>query len=159
MGALTKSRLDFFISRYKELSEMHTMPPFFYGSHFLDYGAVLYYLIRIEPFTTYARELQSGKVDVADRLFTTIADTFENATTSTADVKELVPEFYYNPHVFTNANKYDFGKKQNGTVVDDVILPPWSKGDPYAFTRIMRQVLFFNYWQYTKRYTQFIIEK
>jgi hypothetical protein len=38
--------------------------------------------------------LQSGKFDAPDRLFNSLRDSWESATTSTTDVKELIPEFY-----------------------------------------------------------------
>ena len=34
----------------------------------------------------------------------------------------------------------DFGVKQNGDVVDDVVLPPWAKTDPRLFVLKHRQV-------------------
>jgi hypothetical protein len=37
---------------------------------------------------------QSGKFDAPDRLFNSLKDSWESATTSTTDVKELIPEFY-----------------------------------------------------------------
>lgn len=38
--------------------------------------------------------LQSGKFDAPDRLFNSLKDSWESATTATTDVKELIPEFY-----------------------------------------------------------------
>jgi len=38
--------------------------------------------------------LQSGKFDAPDRLFNSLKDSWESATTSTTDVKELIPEFF-----------------------------------------------------------------
>jgi hypothetical protein len=38
--------------------------------------------------------LQSGKFDAPDRLFNSLRDSWESATTATTDVKELIPEFY-----------------------------------------------------------------
>jgi hypothetical protein len=40
------------------------------------------------------RSLQSGKFDAPDRLFNSLKDSWESATTATTDVKELIPEFY-----------------------------------------------------------------
>ena len=36
---------------------------------------------------------------------------------------------------------FDFGKRQNGEVVSDVNLPPWSNNDPRLFVMILRQAL------------------
>lgn len=38
--------------------------------------------------------LQSGKFDAPDRLFNSLKDSWESATTATTDVKELIPEFF-----------------------------------------------------------------
>lgn len=47
-----------------------------------------------------------------------------------SDVKELIPEFYCLPDFLLNSNHWDLGETQKGLMVDDVILPPWAKGDP-----------------------------
>ncbi|KAK5974907.1 BEACH domain-containing protein, partial [Trichostrongylus colubriformis] len=40
-----------------------------------------------------------------------------------------------------NKNKFDFGVKQNGVALDDVVLPPWAHGDAREFIRLHRQAL------------------
>lgn len=57
-----------------------------------------------------------------------------------ADVKELIPEFFYLPEFLVNHNKFDLGKKQNGECVSGVVLPPWAKNDPREFIRMHRKV-------------------
>ena len=47
--------------------------PFHYGTHYSSSAGVLYYLIRLEPYTKIALELQGGKFDHADRLFFSLA--------------------------------------------------------------------------------------
>jgi len=37
------------------------------------------------------------------------------------------------PEMMKNSNLCDFGVKQDGTEVNNVILPEWSKGDPVKF--------------------------
>lgn len=51
---------------------------------------VLYYLIRLEPFTTLSIHLQGGKFDHADRMFSDIAATWKSVLEEMSDVKELV---------------------------------------------------------------------
>lgn len=60
-----------------------------------------------------------------------------------ADVRELIPEFFYLPDFLVNSNHFDFGCKQNGVRVDNVVLPPWAKGDPREFIRQNREVCLF----------------
>jgi hypothetical protein len=49
-----------------------------------------------------------------------------------ADVRELIPEFFYLPDFLENRNHFDIGTKQNGDSLDDVLLPPWAKNCPGA---------------------------
>ena len=49
----------------------------------------MYYLIRLMPFSKLAADLQSGKFDLADRLFRDIQHTYKSAIT--IDGKELIP--------------------------------------------------------------------
>ena len=61
-----------------------------------------------------------------------------------ADVKELIPEFFYLPEFLTNHNKFEFGTKQNGDVIGDVCLPPWAKairGSLFGFTEKYEHVI------------------
>ncbi|KAH8617420.1 Beige BEACH domain [Trypanosoma vivax] len=46
--------------------------PFHHGTHYSTGGGVLHYLIRVEPFTTFARIFQGGELDVAARLFDSV---------------------------------------------------------------------------------------
>ena len=90
-------------------------------------------------------------------MFHSIKDSWSSASKNNmADVKELVPEFFYLPDFLLNTNKFDLGmiesdfykfeiffdlgKKQNGLALNDVILPAWSKNDCREFIRIHRMV-------------------
>lgn len=57
-----------------------------------------------------------------------------------ADVKELIPEFFYLPDFLTNDNRFILGVKQNEEKLNDILLPPWAKGDPREFIRMHREV-------------------
>mmetsp|Transcript_30694 Transcript_30694/g.27885 ORF Transcript_30694/g.27885 Transcript_30694/m.27885 type:complete len:108 (+) Transcript_30694:1234-1557(+) len=85
-------------------------PSFHYGSHYSNAGAVINFLIRIEPFTSLNMDLQSGRFDQADRLFSSIASTWESCYGNRGDFRELTPEFYYLPDFLRNINKIDFGE-------------------------------------------------
>ena len=76
------------VERYQSMESMQ-MEPFHYGSHYSSAGVVLYYLIRLEPFTSLAILLQGGKFDHADRMFDSIAQTWQGCMKSTSDVKEV----------------------------------------------------------------------
>lgn len=145
MGALGLARAEQFKERYEALDNNFARgnepPPFHYGTHYSCAAYVLNYLLRMEPFSRLALSLQGGKFDLADRLFTNIGSSWTSASRdSLQDVRELIPEFFYQPEFLENKNSFDFGVKQDGTAVDNVILPPWAKGDPRRFVRINRQV-------------------
>jgi hypothetical protein len=140
MGALEPTRAEYFRERYSAF-ESPDIPKFHYGSHYSLAGSVLHYMMRVEPYTKGAIDLQGGVFDKADRLFHSVPQTWSNCLTSTSDVKELIPEFYYLPEMFRNENRFVFGTKQNGVPVDDVVLPPWAKGSSDVFVRKMRDAL------------------
>ena len=43
-----------------------------------------------------------------------------------ADVKELIPEFYYLPDFLRNDGNFQLGVRQDERQVGDVVLPPWA---------------------------------
>ncbi|KAJ6240212.1 beige/beach-related [Anaeramoeba flamelloides] len=144
MGALGNDRAEQFKMRYENWEDPSgQIPAFHYGSHYSSSGIVLYYLLRLEPFTKLFIKFQGGAFDHADRLFQSIAKTYKAASgENMSDVKELIPEFFYMPEFLKNQNKYYFGKKaSNREIVDDVELPPWANNDPYEFIRINRMAL------------------
>ena len=55
-------------------------------------------------------------------------------------MKELIPEFFYLPEMFTNMNGYKLGAQEDGSMVGDVELPPWASTAD-EFVRINRQAL------------------
>jgi beige protein homolog 1 len=53
----------------------------------------------------------------------------------------LIPEFFYLPNFLKNQNKFNFGAKQTGEIIDDVVLPKWAKNDPRLYISLHRQAL------------------
>ncbi|CAN8244848.1 unnamed protein product [Cochlearia groenlandica] len=140
VGALDSRRFEIFEDRYHSFSDPD-IPSFYYGSHYSSMGSVLYYLLRLEPFTSLHRSLQGGKFDHADRLFQSIEGTYRNCLSNTSDVKELIPEFFYMPEFLVNSNSYHLGVKQDGEPLGDILLPPWAKGSPEIFIARNREAL------------------
>eukprot|EP00898_Chlorokybus_atmophyticus_P002244 jgi/Chlat1/301/Chrsp1S08783 len=140
VGALNPTRLEFFLDRYRNFSDPN-IPRFHYGSHYSSAGIVLFYLIRLEPFTRLNWNLQGGKFDHADRLFQSVPNSFQNVLNNSSDVKELTPEFFYLPDMFCNPNGLHLGYRQDGTPLNEVELPPWANGNAAQFVRINRAAL------------------
>lgn len=143
MGAQSADRLEQFQKRYKEWDDPHgETPPYHYGTHYSSAMIVCSYLVRLEPFAQHFLRLQGGHFDLADRMFHSIKEAWLSASKfNMADVKELIPEFFYLPEFLANANRFDLGSKQNGDTLGDVILPPWAKQDAREFIRVHRQAL------------------
>jgi len=71
------------------------------------------YLVRMEPFTQHFLRLQGGHFDLADRMFNSIREAWLSASKhNMADVKELIPEFFYLPEFLCNSNNFDLGMFQ-----------------------------------------------
>ncbi|XP_072939310.1 WD repeat and FYVE domain-containing protein 3 [Epargyreus clarus] len=143
MGAQSADRLEQFRKRYKEWDDPHgETPPYHYGTHYSSAMIVCSYLVRMEPFTQHFLRLQGGHFDLADRMFHSIKEAWNSASRhNMADVKELIPEFFYLPEFLENSNNFDLGCKQSGVALGDVVLPPWAKGDPREFIRAHRAAL------------------
>ncbi|XP_063226772.1 WD repeat and FYVE domain-containing protein 3 isoform X2 [Bacillus rossius redtenbacheri] len=143
MGAQSPDRLQQFRKRFKEWDDPHgETPPYHYGTHYSSAMIVCSYLVRMEPFTQHFLRLQGGHFDLADRMFNSVREAWLSASKhNMADVKELIPEFFYLPDFLINANNFDLGCKQSGVQLGDVVLPPWAKGDPREFIRVHRAAL------------------
>ncbi|KAL9243041.1 hypothetical protein vseg_016980 [Gypsophila vaccaria] len=142
MGCQTLEGEEEFRGRYENWDDPE-VPKFHYGSHYSSAGSVLFYLLRLPPFSTENQRLQGGEFDHADRLFNSIRDTWASAAGkgNTSDVKELIPEFFYMPEFLENRFNLDLGEKQSGEKVGDVVLPPWAKGSAREFIRMHREAL------------------
>ncbi|XP_024965480.1 protein SPIRRIG-like isoform X1 [Cynara cardunculus var. scolymus] len=142
MGCQTIEGEQEFRKRYDSWDDPE-IPKFHYGSHYSSAGIVLFYLIRLPPFSTENQKLQGGQFDHADRLFNNIRDTWSSAAgkSNTSDVKELVPEFFYMPEFLENRFDLDLGEKQSGEKIGDVGLPPWAKGSTREFIKKHREAL------------------
>ncbi|XP_029465484.1 WD repeat- and FYVE domain-containing protein 4 [Rhinatrema bivittatum] len=147
MGAQTKERKMKFIQRYKEVKEVEKTDgdlsvQCHYCTHYSSAIIVTSYLVRLEPFTQTFCSLQGGSFDVADRMFHSVKSAWDSASRENmSDVRELIPEFFYLPDFLTNSNQVELGCMQDGTVLGDVVLPPWAAGDPHTFIRLHRQAL------------------
>ncbi|KAM0788066.1 hypothetical protein ACM66B_001237 [Microbotryomycetes sp. NB124-2] len=144
MGAQTESRQREFEERFQQLAEMDDgTKPFHYGTHYSSAMIVVGYLVRLKPFTESYLDLQGGTFDHADRMFWSIPKAWESCSkTNRSDVRELVPEFFYLPEFLTNMDKLDLGVRQeDGSTIDNVVLPKWAKGDPRLFVELHREAL------------------
>jgi beige protein homolog 1 len=143
MGCQTPLRESTFREKYSNLQEMGDQPAYHYGTHYSSSMTVCQYLMRLQPFVKSYLILQGDSFDHADRLFYSIGQAWHSASKDHSnDVRELTPEFYYLPEFLININGYKFGERQSsGEAVDNVLLPPWAKGDPHIFIQKHREAL------------------
>ena len=139
IAAQSSNRRAQFRARYNGWSDPE-IPKFNFGSHYSSTAIVLWYLLRLEPFTGLALEFQGGQFDCPDRMFRSIAEACSGTRMGMNDVKELIPEFFFLPEFLVNADNLDLGCTQSRGRVGDVELPPWARGSPQEFVRIHRQV-------------------
>ena len=93
------------------LSSLFYPVPRHYSTHYSNPQIVLWYMIRLDPFTAAHIHLQDGVFDIADRQFHSIADAWRGSNSNDHDVKELIPEFFYLPDFLRNMNNLDLGIK------------------------------------------------
>ena len=147
MGMMTinekaKKRKKLFIDNFetlKETAEGDTMKPYFYGSNYSNPTYVCHFLMRVFPFTKIAIELQGSKFDLANRLFLSVENSFENSITDKTDVRELIPEFFYLPEIFLNINNLNMGSLENGEKVNNILVP--CLDNPFEFVKTMKAIL------------------
>jgi Beige/BEACH domain len=102
--------------------------PFLFGTHYSTPGYVLFYLVRSAP--EHMLCLQNGKFDTADRMFHSMAATWDSVYSNHADLKELIPEFYSGSGAFlNNSEDLDLGVTQLGHRLGDVELPAWANSN------------------------------
>ncbi|KAH9262136.1 hypothetical protein BASA82_000814 [Batrachochytrium salamandrivorans] len=141
MGGQGAMRAAEFVDRFNTWDDPN-IPGCHYGTHYSSSMIVCSYLIRLEPFTQQYLKLQGGHFDHPDRLFHSLAISWASASRlNTTDVRELIPEFFYLPDFLINTNKFKFGVKQTGEVIDNVFLPPWAKNDASLFIQTNREAL------------------
>ena len=109
------------------------------GSHFSNPGIVLHYLSRVAPYVEANVELHGRSMDHPDRVFSSLQFSFHNALNDFTDIRELSPEFYFLPDMFLNYNYCNFGRKQDGSIVSNVELPPWADKNAFKFVQVMRE--------------------
>ncbi|ETN81398.1 Beige/BEACH domain protein [Necator americanus] len=139
IGALSEARRKFFQERYTSWED-ETIPAFHYGTHYSTQAFTLNWLMRVEPFTTMFLDMQNGRFDHPDRVFHSIAETWERCQKDSHDVKELIPELFYLSEMMRNNNGFELGTRSDGVKIGDVVLPKWAS-TPEEFVLLHRQAL------------------
>ena len=128
-----------------EMIQLNQLPSF-YGSHYSNPTYVAHYLAIIFPFAFVSIEIQGDKFDYPNRMFISLSRTFESATTTKDDIRELIPEFYLLPEMFQNNNNLNLAQGKldadgNKIIINDVELPSWCNDDANNFIVEKRKFL------------------
>ncbi len=102
-------------NRFNDLKYHHQI-------HYSTEAIVLFYLVRISPFTENQILFQSNSFDNPDRLFISFNDVF-NILENFNDNRELIPEIFYLIEMYYNINLCFFGQKQNKEIVNNIKFP------------------------------------
>ncbi|CUE73475.1 Hypothetical protein, putative [Bodo saltans] len=140
MGAINPANAVQIKHRFDDWPD-DTQPPFHYGTHYSTSAVAMYYLVRLEPKVVTSHANQGGRLDVADRLFHSVAEAWLSASGAGSDVKELVPEFFSTACWVRNDNSIALGERRDGVSLNHVVLPPWCGGRPDVFTATLCEAI------------------
>ena len=93
---------------YEKAMNNYSLFKYHFNQHYSTAGFILYYLVRLIPFTFQHIVFQSMKFDVPARIFSSMKNIFLFYEV-TEDNRELIPEFFYSYDFLINLNCNDFG--------------------------------------------------
>lgn len=134
MGQIGEERAERFDSVF-----VNSDPKYYYGTHYLHFGVVAYFMFRLDPYSIYSFILHHGW-DHPQRIFFSILETWKSAAYDTpSDVKELIPQLFKVPEMLLNPNRFPLitNLNEDYTIVQ---LPKWAANARH-FTHISSKVL------------------
>lgn len=135
IGQINKERAIHFDETYE--SSEHE---YFYGSHYMHFGVVTYYLFRVDPYSYVSFIFHKGW-DHPARMFIGVQLAWKASIDSSIDIKEIVPQFFTVPEIFENVSSFPLTPILNSSQkTDNVELPNWAS-NPRDFTKKMLQFL------------------
>ena len=81
-----------------------------------------------------------GFEKILNIIFRSIPVCWHGCTHDSMDVKELIPEFFYNPEFLHNRNNLNLGHLPSGENISSIVLPPWASS-PHEFVQMNRTAL------------------
>ena len=89
---------------------------YYFNNHYSTSAYILYYLVRLIPYTYLQIEFQSGKFDVPERIFSCY-NNYNIALNTSSENRELIPEFFHNYEFCLNLNYNQIGKMQHSNLL------------------------------------------
>ena len=103
---LNKDEEDLEINKFVE---NYTLLGYYFNNHYSTSAYVLYYLVRLAPYTYMQIDFQSGKFDVPERIFNNY-NSYCSGIVGSTENRELIPELFHSYETCLNLNKNNFGK-------------------------------------------------
>ena len=127
----------------KDFNENDNNDISYFSILFSNISFVCNYLIRVYPYSFLAVEIQGDRFDTPERLFYSISSMMRNTLSQRSDLRELIPEMYYFPPLFSNLNDINIGKLREGTKIDTVSIKNINENSlvKYTFLKNMRNNL------------------
>ena len=97
---------------YNKAKFNYSLFKYHFNQHYSTSGFILYYLVRLIPYTYQHLIFQSMEFDAPTRLFSSLNHIY-NFLKITDDNRELIPEFYFSFDFLLNLNHNDFGIYKN----------------------------------------------
>ena len=142
---------------YEDQNYEYEKIPYFFGSHYSNAMYVSHYLMRIFPYCLNMIEIQKKGFDVPERLFINLQNSLYTTISDKGDLREIIPEFFSLPEMFLNINELNLGEVSIGSYIknkalteeeknkivllNEVIMPAWSRDNPYIFCEKYRKIL------------------
>ncbi|GMF24916.1 unnamed protein product [Phytophthora lilii] len=151
IGAQTPEAIQRARATYEGWDPKTPIPAFHYANTYSHMQSVLYFLIRLAPFTGAvlgSEEQQLHHKAAGEPTFDSLPEAFRMCTRDERHMFELTPEFFYLPELFSSARNKTLarhfapGQDVSATagLARDVALPPWA-ASPYDFVRLHRLAL------------------
>ncbi|CAI5735290.1 unnamed protein product [Hyaloperonospora brassicae] len=151
IGAQTPEAIQRARATYESWDPKMPIPAYHYANAYSHLQSVLYFLIRLAPFTGAvlgSEEQRFYHKSAGEPTFDSMRDAFQMCTSDDRHMFELTPEFFYLPELFSSArNKtlarhFSPGQNVSATacLAREVALPPWA-ASPYEFVRLHRLAL------------------
>ncbi|KAF4317599.1 hypothetical protein JM18_007437 [Phytophthora kernoviae] len=152
IGAQTPEMIQRARATYDGWDPKAPIPAFHYANTYSHMQSVLYFLIRLAPFTGAvlgSEEQQLHHMAAASEpTFDSIPEAFRMCTSDERHLFELTPEFFYLPELFSSARNKTLARhftpgqdvSTTAGLSRDVTLPPWA-ASPYDFVRLHRLAL------------------
>lgn len=139
---LENERAATYEENYQNMSKDKEAFPFHYGTYISNCTSVLYYFMRLQPVTAAWKCFYGRVHESPERIFYSVLKHFKSITTTSQDLKESLPEFYYLPEAFMNLNRLGLIEKPpENWRIESLELPSWAKQNPYYFVYLNRIIL------------------